>query len=69
MLAEHANTTLNRATLNVITTAAKAVGGNIIFLVAGTSCDVVAKEVAALDGVSKVLVAEKAAYADFFPRS
>jgi len=35
--------------------------------VAGTSCDAVAKEVAGLDGVSKVLVAENAAYAGFLP--
>lgn len=34
---------------------------------AGTSCDAVAKEVAGLDGVSKVLVAENAAYAGFLP--
>jgi len=48
-------------------TAAKAVGGDITCLVAGTSCDAVAKEVAGLDGVSKVLVAENAAYAGFLP--
>jgi len=35
--------------------------------VAGTSCDAVAKEIAGLDGVSKVLVAENAAYAGFLP--
>jgi len=66
VLAEHDNATLNPATLNAIT-AAKAVGGDITCLVAGTSCDAVAKEVAALDGVSKVLVAENAAYAGFMP--
>jgi len=66
VLAEHDNTSLNPATLNAIT-AAKAVGGDITCLVAGTSCDAVAKEVAGLDGVSKVLVAENAAYAGFLP--
>ena len=66
VLAEHDNATLNPATLNAIT-AAKAVGGDITCLVAGTSCDAVAKEVASLDGVSKVLVAENAAYAVFLP--
>jgi len=66
VLAEHDNATLNPATLNAIT-AAKAVGGDITCLVAGTSCDAVAKEVAGLDGVSKVLVAENAAYAGFLP--
>lgn len=66
VLAEHDNATLNPATLNAIT-AAKAVGGDITCLVAGTSCDAVAKEVASLDGVSKVLVAENAAYAGFMP--
>jgi len=66
VLAEHDNATLNPATLNAIT-AAKAVGGDITCLVAGTSCDAVAKEVAGLDGVSKVLVAENAAFAGFLP--
>merc|ERR1712179_840053 len=66
VLAEHDNATLNPATLNAIT-AAKAVGGDITCLVAGSSCDAVAKEVAGLDGVSKVLVAENAAYAGFLP--
>jgi len=66
VLAEHDNATLNPATLHAIT-AAKAVGGDITCLVAGTSCDAVAKEVAGLDGVSKVLVAENAAYAGFLP--
>jgi len=66
VLAEHDNATLNPATLNAIT-AAKAVGGDITCLVAGTSCGAVAKEVAGLDGVSKVLVAENAAYAGFLP--
>jgi len=66
VLAEHDNATLNPATLNAIT-AAKAVGGDITCLVAGTSCDAVAKEVAGLDGVSKVLVAENKAYAGFLP--
>jgi len=66
VLAEHDNATLNPATLNAIT-AAKAVGGDITCLVAGTSCDAVAKEAAALDGVTKVLVAENAAYAGFLP--
>lgn len=66
VLAEHDNATLNPATLHAIT-AAKAVGGDITCLVAGTSCDAVAKEVAGLDGVSKVLVAENAAFAGFLP--
>jgi len=66
VLAEHDNATLSPSTLHAIT-AAKAVGGDITCLVAGTSCDAVAKEVAGLDGVSKVLVAENAAYAGFLP--
>jgi len=66
VVAEHDNTTLNPATLNAIT-AAKAVGGEVTCLVAGTSCDAVAKQVSELDGVSKVLVADTPALAGFLP--
>jgi len=66
VVAEHDNANLNPATLNAIT-AAKAVGGEVTCLVAGTSCGEVAKQVSQLDGVSKVLVAENAAFAGFLP--
>merc|ERR1711978_30625 len=66
VLVEHNNEKLNPVTLNAIT-AAKALGGEVNCLVAGTSCGDVAKEVASVDGISKVLVAEDAAFAGFMP--
>ena len=66
VLVEHNNEKLNPVTLNAIT-AAKALGGEVNCLVAGTSCGDVVKEVASVDGISKVLVAEDAAFAGFMP--
>merc|ERR1711978_100777 len=66
VLVEHNNEKLNPVTLNAIT-AAKALGGEVNCLVAGTSCGDVAKEVSSVDGISKVLVAEDAAFAGFMP--
>ncbi len=61
--AEHDNANLNAATLNVVT-AAKAIGGDITVLVAGSGCAAVADQAAKVDGVSKVLLADNAAYAN-----
>lgn len=61
VIAEHDNTALNGATLNVVT-AAKAIGGDIEVLVAGEACGAVAEAAAKIDGVSKVIVADNAAY-------
>ncbi len=61
--AEHNNTSLNAATLNVVT-AAKAIGGDITVLVAGAGCAAVAEQAAKVAGVSKVLLADNAAYAN-----
>ncbi len=61
VIAEHDNASLNAATLNVIT-AAKAIGGDIDVLVAGESCAAVGEAAAKIEGVSKVLVADNAAY-------
>jgi len=66
VLAEHNNEKLNPATLNAIT-AAQAVGGEVSCLVAGTSCGAVAQEVAGVPGISKILVAEDAAFNGFLP--
>jgi len=66
IVAEHNNEKLNPATLHAVT-AAKALGGDISCLVVGTSCGAVAKEVAAVGGISKILVAENAAYEGFLP--
>ncbi|MEY2864194.1 MAG: hypothetical protein RLY58_1901 [Pseudomonadota bacterium] len=60
--AEHDNATVKSATLNVIT-AAKAIGGEITVLVAGSGCQAAADAAAQIAGVSKVLVADNAAYA------
>jgi electron transfer flavoprotein alpha subunit len=57
---------LNPSTRHAIT-AAKAIGGEITALVAGPKCGDVAKEVAAIDGLSKVLIAESASYEGFLP--
>lgn len=60
--AEHDNAELKPATRNVIT-AAQQIGGDIHILVAGQGCQGVADAAAKLPGVSKVLLADNAAYA------
>ncbi|MCH8544628.1 MAG: FAD-binding protein [Alcanivorax sp.] len=59
--AEHDNAALKGVTLSVVA-AAKAIGGDITVLVAGEGCAAVADEAAKIDGVSKVLLADNAAY-------
>lgn len=59
--AEHDNASLKGATLNTIT-AAQQIGGDIVVLVAGSGCAAVAEEAAKVAGVSKVLLADDAAY-------
>merc|ERR1719219_1123290 len=66
VVAEHNNAKLNPATLSAVT-AAKALGGDISCLVVGSSCGDVAKEVAAIGGISKVLIAENSAFEGFLP--
>ncbi|WP_068547183.1 electron transfer flavoprotein subunit alpha/FixB family protein [Thalassotalea crassostreae] len=61
VIAEHNNESLNADTLKTIAAAA-AIGGDINVLVAGNNCDAVAAEAAKATGVSKVLVANNAAY-------
>ena len=60
--AEHDNATIKSATLNVIS-AAKAIGGDITVLVAGQGAQAAADAAAQVAGVSKVLLADDAAYA------
>jgi electron transfer flavoprotein alpha subunit len=62
LIAEHDNATVKDAT-NKALTAAKALGGDIHVLVAGSGCAAAGAHAAKLDGVSKVLVADSAAYA------
>ena len=62
VIAEHSNTELKPATLNAVT-AALQIGGELHILVAGGGCAAVAEAAARIPGVSKVLVADNAAYA------
>ncbi|SFS97543.1 electron transfer flavoprotein alpha subunit, partial [Acinetobacter bohemicus] len=62
-IAEHDNKTLNGATLNVVAAAQK-IGGDITVLVAGSGAQAVAEQAAQVAGVSKVLLADNAAYAN-----
>jgi electron transfer flavoprotein alpha subunit len=57
ILAEHTNSALSPATGKALT-AAKAMGGDIHILVAGSNCKAAAQAAAKLAGVSKVLVAD-----------
>lgn len=61
IVAEHDNASLKAATLNTIAAAQK-IGGDITLLVAGHNCQAAASAAAAVAGVSKVLVADNAAY-------
>lgn len=61
VIAEHDNSTLKGATLNAVT-AATQMGGDLHVLVAGAGCGAVAEAAAQVAGVSKVLVADAAAY-------
>ncbi|MGL6018082.1 MAG: electron transfer flavoprotein subunit alpha/FixB family protein [Gibbsiella quercinecans] len=61
LLAEHDNATLNAVTLNAIS-AAQAIGGELTVLVAGENCRAVAEQAAAVAGVTRVLLADNAAY-------
>ncbi len=63
VIAEHDNAELKASTLNTIA-AAQAIGGEIHVLVAGSACDSVAQAAAAVDGVTKVRVADAAHYED-----
>lgn len=62
VIAEHDNATLKGATLNTVK-AATQIGGAIDLLVAGENCTTAAEAAAQISGVSKILVADNAAYA------
>ena len=61
VFAEHDNNELKSDTLKTVA-AAQAIGGDIHLLVAGSNCSAVAEQAAKVNGVSKVLVADNAAY-------
>ena len=61
VIAEHDNGSLKGATLNAVT-AAQALGADVDVLVVGADCGAAAEAAAKVAGVSKVLVADNAAY-------
>lgn len=61
VIAEHDNNELKPVTLNTLA-AANAIGGDVHLLVAGAHCQAVTDTAAQVSGVSKVLVADSAAY-------
>lgn len=61
VIAEHDNVSLKDATLAVVTAAGK-LGGDVHVLVAGQNCKGVADAASKIAGVSKVLLADDAAY-------
>jgi electron transfer flavoprotein alpha subunit len=61
VFAEHDNSTLKAETLKTVA-AAQAIGGDITLLVAGYDCQSVADAASKVNGVTKVLVADNAAY-------
>ena len=62
VIADHNNADLKAATRNVMQAAVELGGAEL--LVAGSGCDAVAEQAAALNGVSKVLLADHPAYAN-----
>jgi electron transfer flavoprotein alpha subunit len=63
LIAEHDNAGIKAATLNAVT-AAQAIGGELVVLVAGQGCRPAAEAAAAVPGVAKVLLADDAVYAN-----
>jgi electron transfer flavoprotein alpha subunit len=63
VIAEHDNGSLKGATLNTLA-AAKALGGDVHVLVAGSNCEGAARAAAAVPGVAKVLHADAPHYAE-----
>ncbi|NML62846.1 electron transfer flavoprotein subunit alpha/FixB family protein [Massilia sp. RP-1-19] len=63
VIAEHDNASLKGSTHHTITAAAQC-GGDVHILVAGSNCGAAAAEAAQIAGVSKVLVADAAHFAD-----
>ena len=61
VVAEHDNRSLRPVTL-VVAAAAEAIGNGFDVLVAGSECDAVAREAAAITGAGRVLVADNGAY-------
>ncbi|ROS00015.1 electron transfer flavoprotein alpha subunit [Sinobacterium caligoides] len=63
VIAEHDNSSLKSATLNVVA-AAQQIGGDVTVLVAGADCGAAAEQASQVVGVNKVVVADNAVYAN-----
>lgn len=63
VIAEHDNSSLKSSTLNAVTAASKC-GSEVHVLVVGAGCDTVAETAAQIAGVTKVLIADSAQFAD-----
>ncbi len=61
VIAEHDNSSLKPATLSTVA-AAQALGADVDILVAGANCSAVAEQASTVAGVTKVLLADNAAY-------
>ncbi|KAK2161375.1 hypothetical protein NP493_1587g00046 [Ridgeia piscesae] len=68
VVAEHDNAKLQPSTLHTITAASK-IGSDVTCLVVGTQCAKVAEEVAKVNGVTKVLLADNDAFKGFLPET
>ena len=68
VIAEHDNLNLKPATLNTVA-AAKELNGEIHLLIAGNSCQSVADEAIGVEGVSKILMSDNAAYENHLAES
>ncbi|XP_045481244.1 electron transfer flavoprotein subunit alpha, mitochondrial [Harmonia axyridis] len=68
VIAEHDNKSLSPITQSAIT-AAKKLGGDITVLVAGEQCKPAVEAIAKASGLSKILIAESAAFKGFTPES
>jgi electron transfer flavoprotein alpha subunit len=68
VIAEHDNVSLKASTLNTITAAAQC-GGDVTVLVAGSGCAAAAQAAAAVQGVSKVLLADAPHFAEALAES
>ncbi|WXL24226.1 FAD-binding protein [Ectopseudomonas mendocina] len=68
VVAEHTNAALAPVTLNTVAAAQK-IGGDVHVLVAGAGCGAAAEAAAKIAGVSKVLVADNAAFANQLPEN
>lgn len=68
VIAEHDNSGLKAGTLTAVT-AAQAIDQDVSILVAGSGCGAVAHSAAMISGVSKVLIADNAAYQHQLPEN